>query len=101
MSLKLERDLNPTNRVPVNRAKAAEQSKNYDYAIALLQAVLKDEPLFLEGRQLLRAVEIQKYESMGSFARQMTSMKMTAGGMTLSSGKKTPEEQLIQAEEIL
>jgi len=101
MSLKAERDLSPTSRNQVSRAKTAEQSKNHDYAIALLQAVLKDEPLFLEGRRLLRAVEIQKYESLGSFARQMTSMKMTGGMMKFSSGKKTPEEQLIQAEEIL
>ena len=101
MSLKAERDLNPTGRNQVSRAKTAAQSKNYDYAIALLQAVLKDEPLFLEGRQFLRAVEIQKYEATGNFARQMTSMRMTSGMMKFSSGKKTPEEQLIQAEEIL
>ena len=101
MSLKTERDLNPTNRNQVNRAKTAAQSKNYDYAITLLQATLKDEPLFLEGRQRLRAVEIQKYEATGNFARQMTSVKMTGGLIKFSSGKKTPEEQLIQAEEIL
>src|SRR5258708_3534310 len=101
MSLKSERDLNPTSRNQVSRAKTAAQSKNYDYAITLLQAVLKDEALYLEGRRYLRAVEIQKYEATSSFARQMTSMKMTGGVMKLSSGKKTPEEQLIQAEEIL
>ena len=33
MSLKAERDLNPTSRNQVNRAKTAAQSKNYDYAI--------------------------------------------------------------------
>jgi len=101
MSLKSERDLNPTSRNQVSRAKAAAQSKNYDYAITLYQAVLKDEPLFLEGRRYLRAVEIQKHEATSSFTRQMTSVKMTGGVMKLSSGKKTPEEQLIQAEEIL
>jgi tetratricopeptide (TPR) repeat protein len=101
MSLKTERDLNPTSRSTVNRAKAAAQSKNYDYAITLLQGVLKEEPLFLEGRQLLRAVEIQKYEAMSSFARQMTGVKMAGAAMKLSTAKKTPEEQLIQAEEIL
>jgi tetratricopeptide (TPR) repeat protein len=101
MSLKSERDLNPTSRNQVNRAKTAAQSKNYDYAITLLQATLRDEPLFLEGRRFLRAVEIQKYKTMGSFTRQMTSMRLTGGVMKLSSGKKTPQEQLIQAEEIL
>jgi tetratricopeptide (TPR) repeat protein len=101
MSLKSERELNPTSRNQVNRAKTAAQSKNYDYAITLLQATLKDEPLFLEGRRLLRAVEIQKYKATGSFARQMTSMRMTGGVMKLSSSKKTPQDQFIQAEEIL
>jgi tetratricopeptide (TPR) repeat protein len=102
MSLKAERDLNPTSRNQVNRAKTAAQAKNYDYAITLLQATLKDEPLFLEGRRFLRAVEIQKYKAMGSFTRQMASMRMTGGIMKLSAtGKKTPQEQLIQAEEIL
>ena len=101
MSLKSERELNATSRNQVNRAKTAAQSKNYDYAITLLQATLKDEPLFLEGRQLLRAVEIQKYEAMGSFTRQITNMRMAGAVMKLSAGKKTPQEQLIQAEEIL
>jgi tetratricopeptide (TPR) repeat protein len=101
MSLKSERDLNPTSRNQVNRAKTAAQSKNYDYAITLLQATLKDEPLFLDGRRFLRAVEIQKYKAMGSLARQMASMRMTGGAMKLSSAKKTPQEQFIQAEELL
>ena len=101
MSLKVERDLNPTSRNQVNRAKTAAQSKNYDYAITLLQATLKDEPLFLEGRRFLRAVEIQKYKATSAFTRQMTNMRMTGVIMKLSAGKKTPQEQLIQAEEIL
>src|SRR5471032_2414342 len=101
MSLKVERDLNPTSRNQVNRAKEAAQSKNYDYAITLLQTTLRDEPLFLEGRRFLRAVEIQKYKAMSSFTRQMSNMRMTGGVMKLSSAKKTPQEQLIQAEEIL
>ncbi len=100
MSLKAERDLNPTSRDQVKRAKTAAQSKNYDYAITLLQAALKDEPLYLEGRTLLRAVEIQKYEAMSAFTRQMASMRLSGGLMKISS-KKTPEEQLIHAEEIL
>jgi len=100
MSLKTEQDLNPTSRNQVNRAKAAAQSKNYDYAITLLLAVLKDEPLFLEGRRYLRGVEILKYKALTNFTRQMTTVK-TAGAVMKLSGKKPPEEQLIQAEEIL
>src|SRR5260221_2057421 len=102
MALKAERDLNPTSRNQVSRAKTAAQSKNYDYAISLLQAALKDEPLFLEGRRFLRAVEIQKYEALSSFTKQMISMRMTSVAMKLSeAGKKEPAEQMFVAEEVL
>jgi tetratricopeptide (TPR) repeat protein len=101
MSLKTERDLNPTSRNQLARAKTAAQSGNFDYAVTLLQAVLKDEPLFLDGRRLLRAVEISKYRTMGTFTRQVANMRNTGGVMKLGSGKKTPQEQLIAAEEVL
>jgi tetratricopeptide (TPR) repeat protein len=100
MSVKTYRDLNPTGRSQVDRAKTAAQSKNYDYAIALLQATLKDEPLYLEGRQLLRSVEIVKYKATGTLTRQMANMRTGTLAMKLSS-KKSPQEQLAAAEEIL
>ncbi len=102
MSLKTERELGAQSREIVSRAKAAAQSKNFDYTISLLQAVLKDEPLFLEGRRFLRAVEIQKYEALSSFNRQMLGMKVSTAAMKLSNtGKKEPGEQLALAEEVL
>ena len=100
MSVKTYRELNPTTRSSVDRAKTAAQSKNYDYAITLMMGALKDEPLYLEGRKLLRAVEIQKYQTTGTLTRQMASMRTGTLAMKLS-GKKTPQEQLIAAEEIL
>ena len=100
MSLKTERDLNPTSRNQLSRAKTAAQSKNFDYAITLLQALLKDEPLFLDGRKLLRAVEINKHKTKtGGFFK---GMGLSGGlGMKMSTSKKNPQEQLIQAEEML
>jgi tetratricopeptide (TPR) repeat protein len=100
MSVKTYRELNPTARSQVDRAKTAIQSKNYDYGITLLLSVLKDEPIYLDGRRLLRAAEIQKYNTTGTLTRQMSSMRTGTLAMKLS-GKKTPEEQLIAAEEIL
>ena len=100
MSVKTYRELNPTAKSQVDRAKTAAQSKNYDYAITLLQATLKDELFYLEGRQLLRAVEINKYKTTGTLTRQMTNMRTGALAMKLST-KKTPQEALIAAEEIL
>ena len=100
MSVKTYRDLNATTRSQVDRAKTAAQSKNYDYAIALLQPTLKDEPLYLEGRKLLRTVEILKYKSTGTLTRQMANMRTSTLAMKLTS-KKSPQEQLVSAEEIL
>jgi len=102
MSLKSERELSPSNREMVNRSKSAAQSKNYDYAISLLQNVLKAEPLFLDGRRYLRAVEIEKYNALSSFNRQMINMKSGSAAVKLAGvGKKDPAEQLSLAEEVL
>lgn len=102
MSLKSERELSPSQREMVNRGKSAYQAKNYDYAISLLQNVLKTEPLFLEGRRFLRAVEIQKYRGLSSFNKQMLNMKLGSVVVKLSTaGKKEPAEQLALAEEVL
>jgi tetratricopeptide (TPR) repeat protein len=102
MSLKTERELNPTSRNQYSRAKDAAVSKNYDYAINLLQAVLRDEPLFLDGRHYLRAIEISKHQSLTKFQQQMVSMKVASAAMKLSNiGKKEPGEQMTVAEEVL
>jgi tetratricopeptide (TPR) repeat protein len=102
MSLKSERELNPTSRDQVKRAKAAAQAKNFDYAVTLLQAVLKDEPLYLEGRKLLRAVEIQKSKTKSSFfGIKGMGLSGTLSSIKMGSVKKTPQDQLIQAEETL
>ena len=103
MSLKTERDLNPTSRNQLARAKSASQSKNFDYAITLLQALLKDEPLFLDGRRLLRANEIQKSKTKSKFfGMELKGMGLTGKLGSIGKGaKKTPQEQLIMAEEIL
>jgi tetratricopeptide (TPR) repeat protein len=102
MSLKSERELSAPNRDRISRAKAAILSKNYDYAINLLQSVLKDEPLYFDGRRDLRAVEIQKYKALSSFNRQLVSVKLSSAAMKLSNtAKKPPEEQILLAEEVL
>jgi tetratricopeptide (TPR) repeat protein len=102
MSLKTERELNPTSRNQYSRAKDAAGSKNYDYAINLIQTVLRDEPLFLDGRHYLRAVEVNKHQSLSKFQQQMVSMKVASAAMKLSNiGKKEPAEQMTLAEEVL
>jgi tetratricopeptide (TPR) repeat protein len=102
MSLKTERDLNPSSRNQYSRAKEAAASKNFDYTINLVQAVLREEPLFLEGRQYLRAVEVNKYQGLSRFQQQMVGMKVASAAMKLTNiGKKEATEQLAIAEEVL
>jgi len=48
-----------------NKSEQAYDAKNYDYVVNLLQAVLKQEPRFLEGRKRLREAAIKKKESQG------------------------------------
>jgi tetratricopeptide (TPR) repeat protein len=45
------------------KALSAIELRNYDYSISLLQAVLKEEPRFLDGRKILRGAEVQKSKS--------------------------------------
>lgn len=53
------------NELPANikplwlKAVTAVQASNHEYAVTLLQGVLKDNPGFLEGRKLLRACELK------------------------------------------
>ncbi|HEV2841315.1 MAG TPA: tetratricopeptide repeat protein [Chthoniobacterales bacterium] len=44
------------------KAVAAIELRNFDYAISLLQGILKQEPEFLTGRQLLRRAEVAKHK---------------------------------------
>jgi len=54
-----EKELLPNLKPLWLKALTAVQASNLDYAISLLQSVLKDSPEFLEGRKLLRKCELQ------------------------------------------
>ncbi len=60
MPLKTEKELGDVQRSHWLKAVAAIEVRNFGYAISLLQGVLKQEPEFLTGRQLLRRTEITK-----------------------------------------
>ena len=62
MPAKTEKELSESNRVLWLKALAAMELRNFGYAISLLQSVLKQEPQFLAGRQLLRRAEVMKHE---------------------------------------
>jgi predicted Zn-dependent protease len=63
MAAKTEKELNETQRSLWLKAVAAIELRNFGYAISLLQGILKQEPRFLTGRQLLRRTEVTKGKS--------------------------------------
>ena len=60
MAVKSEKELNETQRSHWLKAVAAMELRNFGYAISLIQGILKQEPEFLTGRQLLRRAEVMK-----------------------------------------
>jgi cytochrome c-type biogenesis protein CcmH/NrfG len=60
MPLKTEKELSEQLRSHWLKAVAAIELRNFDYAISLLQGILRQEPEFLAGRQLLRRAEVTK-----------------------------------------
>jgi tetratricopeptide (TPR) repeat protein len=63
MAIKTEKELSETQRNHWLKAVAAIELRNFGYAISLLQGILKQEPQFLMGRQLLRRAEVTKSKS--------------------------------------
>src|SRR5438105_254546 len=63
MPVKTEKELNETQRSLWLKAMAAVELRNFGYAISLLQGILKQEPQFLTGRQLLRRAEVAKQKA--------------------------------------
>jgi tetratricopeptide (TPR) repeat protein len=63
MPVKTEKELSETQRGHWLKAVAAIELHNFGYAISLLQGILKQEPEFLTGRQLLRRTEVTKHKA--------------------------------------
>jgi len=63
MAVKSEKELSEQLRNHWLKAVAAIELRNFGYAISLLQGILKQEPEFLTGRQLLRRAEVTKQKS--------------------------------------
>src|SRR6476646_7352872 len=63
MAVKTEKELSESPRALWLKAVSAIELRNVGYAISLLQEILKQEPEFLTGRQLLRRAEVTKTKS--------------------------------------
>jgi tetratricopeptide (TPR) repeat protein len=99
MPSKTEKDLPETHRATWLKALSAMQLKNYGYVIQLMQGVLKVEPEFLPGRQLLRKAEINKAAAGGKkgllSGASFSSMKVA--GLV----KKDPQGAIVEIEKLL
>jgi tetratricopeptide (TPR) repeat protein len=63
MAVKTEKELSESLRALWLKVVAAIELRNFGYAISLLQEILKQEPEFLTGRQVLRRAEVTKSKS--------------------------------------
>src|SRR5437588_648581 len=63
MAVRTEKELAEEQRAHWLKAVAAIELQNFGYAISLLQGILKQEPEFLTGRQLLRRAEVTKQKA--------------------------------------
>ncbi len=63
MPVKTEKELSELQHGHWLKAVAAIELHNFGYAISLLQGILKQEPEFLTGRQLLRRSEVTKHRA--------------------------------------
>ncbi len=99
MAVKSEKDLPETHRATWLKALSAMQLKNYGYVIQLLQLLLKQEPEFLAGRQLLRKAEVGKAAG--------TKKGLLSGGGGFSTMKiagqvkKDPAGAIVEIEKLL
>ena len=100
MAVTTEKELSPNAKSLWLKATSAIELRNYGYAISLIQAVLKESPAFLTGRQWLRRAEIASVKSNKGFLKGLSGSSlqvMKSQGLV----KKDPQAAIIAAEEIL
>jgi tetratricopeptide (TPR) repeat protein len=100
MAVKTEKELSETQRAHWLKAVAAIELRNFGYAISLLQGILKQEPEFLTGRQLLRRTEVTR-----SKAAKRTIFNISTAPIALMKAqrelKKDPKRAVEMIEKIL
>ena len=100
MAVKSEKELSEQLRSHWLKAVAAIELRNFGYAISLLQGILKQEPEFLTGRQLLRRAEVtkQKAEKKALFNISTAALSIMKAQREL---KKDPKRAVEMIEKIL
>ena len=100
MAVKNERDLSDQQRGYWLKAVAAIELRNFGYAIELLQNLLKQEPQFLTGRQMLRRTEVTRAKTAkkGFFNISTASLAVMKAQREL---KKDPAKTIELVEKVL
>jgi cytochrome c-type biogenesis protein CcmH/NrfG len=100
MAVKTEKELNEAQRALWLKALAALELRNFGYAISLLQGILKQQPEFLTGRQLLRRVEVTKQKAVKKsfFNISTTPIAVMKAQREI---KKTPQRVVEMIEKVL
>jgi tetratricopeptide (TPR) repeat protein len=100
MAVKNEKDLSDQFRSYWLKAVTAVELRNFGYAIDLLQTLLKEEPEFLTGRQMLRRAEVTraKMEKKRGFNISTTPLAVLKAQREL---KKDPVKTIELVEKIL
>jgi tetratricopeptide (TPR) repeat protein len=100
MAVKTEKELSDALRSHWLKAVAAIELRNFGYAISLLQDVVRKEPEFLTGRQLLRRTEVSKIRA-GKKSRFNISTAPIAVMKAQREMKKDPARAVEMIEKVL
>jgi tetratricopeptide (TPR) repeat protein len=101
MPVKTEKELGEQLRSHWLKAVAAIELRNFDYAISLLQGILRQEPEFLTGRQLLRRTEVTKQKASSKKALFSVSTAALSVMKAQRELKKDPKRAVEMIEKVL
>jgi tetratricopeptide (TPR) repeat protein len=102
MAAKTVEELSERVRPLYKRATEAAQRQNYDYAIELMVQILELEPAFLDGRKLLRSIQVKQFQNQNVVSRKMAGMKAATEAVKAQmSLKKNAAQALVESEKAL
>src|SRR5213082_1520238 len=96
MAVKTEKELSEALRALWLKAVAAIELRNFGYAISLWQEILKQEPEFLTGRQILRRAKVTK-----SISAKKSFFNISTASFTVMNAKRKIKNDPKRAVEIL
>jgi tetratricopeptide (TPR) repeat protein len=100
MAAKTEKELSDAQRAHWLKAVAAIELRNFGYAISLLQGILRQEPEFLNARQLLRRTEVTRHK-----AAKKTMFNISTAPLAVMKAqrevKKDPKRAIEMIEKVL